>query len=337
MSPSDAADLKKSKLDPTATPPGFEPVVRGRRQALVQAQRLEAVERLGFLDGEPRIDPIGTVEGRSQYGVYPLDSGFSVIWKQCRRGGWAEPFLKDKHWGLGRFLAELELSVESRRAGVCVDEIVALAWERSAVGSYRVELLTLRLEGACDLAECLAAPSASIFRNALIAAASELRRFHGHGFFHGDLNLKNILWQALPSKAADSSSPDRPSFPGHGASDAERFGRATLIDLDPGPRRRPGTRRSESAVGNLLRLWRSYLKGEARGRFRLSRSDLWRFLDVYFRGDRLSVRRFWQLAQQRRRLYRWRHRVRPSGAPSIDPPLDPPLDPPDAQRGPDPQ
>lgn len=277
-----------------AIPPGFEPVAQGSREALVRSDRRAAIEALGFVEGKPRVAPVDSVVGRARYDVFQLDaSGARVIWKQCRRGGLAERVLKDRHWGLGRFLSEVETSARSREAGLSVDEILALAWEPSGAGAVRVEVLTLRLENARDVSDLLgdSAASPALRRAVLAAVATELRRFHGCGFVHGDLNVKNILWQS--------------------ASDACR---ATLIDLDPGPRFRPGSFDPKGPIGNLLRLWRSYVKGEARGHWHLERTELWRFLDEYFRGDRLGCRQFWLLAQQRRRLYRWRHGVRRLGS-----------------------
>ncbi len=73
-----------------------------------------------------------------------------------------------------------------------------------------------------------------------------------------------------------------------------------LIDLDPGPYSFPQSARS--ARGNLLRLYRSYLKGELRGAWRLPPTELYRFLLEYYRGDRSALRSLWAQARRHRAL-----------------------------------
>ena len=73
-----------------------------------------------------------------------------------------------------------------------------------------------------------------------------------------------------------------------------------LIDLDPGPRTRPST----TPVKNLLRLYRSYLKGESQGRWRLTRIDLYRFAHGYCRGDRTGLLQLTAAARRLRRARR---------------------------------
>ncbi len=78
------------------------------------------------------------------------------------------------------------------------------------------------------------------------------------------------------------------------------------VDLDP--------RHASSSRSNILRLYRSYLKGEMTGSWKLSPIDLYRFLHEYFRGDTAALRVFWKVAARRRRFHILR-RVRRSWRP----------------------
>ena len=195
------------------------------------------------------------------------------------------PLLGDRHLGVKRFLSELEMGRRAKQQGIAVAETLALAIEGSRGGWKRVEMLTRLVSGARDLEQALLdSLDGQPLQRLLRAVADELRRFHGLGFVHGDLNLKNILWHSDPTDPAQACA-------------------VTLIDLDPGSLTvwasafKPLTASPEK---NLLRLFRSYVKGELRGRWQLRAVDLYRFLHCYFWGDRSSTRAFWMRAGKRR-------------------------------------
>ncbi|MFQ5653176.1 MAG: lipopolysaccharide kinase InaA family protein [Planctomycetota bacterium] len=261
-------------------PAGFVHRRAGRRTVYVRRDVEEPVASLGFLCGKTAAEPVMRVRGRAAHPVYNLPGTRTrVVWKRCRRGGLVEPLLGDLHRGAGRFLREVDLTEEARRLGVGVAEILALAVEDAAGGWKRVELLSRLVEDARDLASLLGDPTIlpALRRSILRASAAELRRFHGSGLLHGDLNLGNLLCRL-----------------------GEREVRVTLIDLDPGPER--FRRLGATPQGNLLRLFRSYRKGARQGRWRLPATDLCSFIDEYFRGDRTAARAFWRAGSRRLRL-----------------------------------
>ncbi|MGE3166350.1 MAG: lipopolysaccharide kinase InaA family protein [Planctomycetota bacterium] len=240
---------------------------------------LPELDRLGFLDGTPRRGPTSAVQGRRSHPVYDLESMGPVVWKRCLRGGLMEPLLHDLHTGTRRFFEELSVTEEARSAGASVARILAIALTPVHRGFSRVELLSAYEPDARDGAALVApdGPDSATQREVLRAAARELRRFHGAGFLHGDLNLKNILWRLSPTGP-----------------------RITLIDLDPGNARRTGG--GNSALENLQRLVRSYLKAcTAESWRRPSRNSL-TFLNEYFRGDSTGLRDFLRTARRRARL-----------------------------------
>jgi serine/threonine protein kinase len=166
-----------------------------------------------------------------------------------------------------------------------VADIVGLAWEPTGRWA-RVELLIILVEGSRDLADALSDGDLppTLRREILCETARALRHFHGHGYLHGDLNLKNLLWTNHDGRIE-----------------------ITLIDLDPRGTRLPGSGRS--AEGNLVRLYRSVLKGELAGSWQLTVTEVYRFLHEYFRDDRAALRAFWTSANRRRGMTLIRHRI----------------------------
>lgn len=279
----------------TPLPPGYVQRTCGRRTVVVAEELGPAIEALGFVGGAPRVAAEGTATGRIAHPVLRLpEDGRRVLWKRCGRGGWIEPILKDLHLGTDRFLRELALTERARLAGVPVARILALAFHPAGAGWQRAELLSEIVEGARDGAAALTLPDVSRRRALVLAAARELRRFHGLGFLHGDLNVRNLLWRE------EAGQP-----------------RITFIDLDPA--RAPAPSRPTAPLANLLRLARSVERGEREGRWQLSSTDRYRFLREYFRGDRPGLCEFWARAARQRRRRRAVARLRPTPRAS-DPP-----------------
>lgn len=261
------------------TPDGYRVRRTGPRTVHVRddASAERIAEALGFLDGHPRTEPVGTVEGRIPHPVHAdPDGDGTLIWKRGHRGGLVGPLLGDRYHRTDRFLRELEVTEAARRAGIPVADIVALAVTRRGLATHSVEWLVRRIEGARDLAETLADRSLAPSRRhaSVRAAATTLRRFHAAGLAHGDLNLKNIL--AHDGPAGDG---------GEGGTVA------TLIDLDPAPRSR---REGRTAEGNLRRLTRSWLRLSTRRGLVVGATDLWRFVTTYVGGDRSAARELWR-------------------------------------------
>lgn len=272
-----------SRVNQPATPTGFVLREVGDRRVYMAADWVVALEQLGFADGEASAQPLGALGGRVPHPVYRLPgTDESVLWKHCQRGGFMQHVLADRYRSTARFLRELVLCREARARGVRVADTIGLAIEHTPAGFKRVEMVTRMVDDARDLADALAvaALSAEDRRQLLRAIGTELRRFHGHGFLHGDLNVKNILWRAAGRDAAGGYE-------------------VYLIDIDPRDERLPG----QSPGHNLLRLYRSYFKGERRGDWQLSLTDLYGFLDAYFGSDRAAARGLWQ--RGRRRRARW--------------------------------
>ncbi len=268
----------------------------------------DRVAALGFVAGHAVSAPIEQCGGRVLHDVHQLLDGTRVLWKTCRRGGLIEPILGDRHFDVRRFFAELRITAQAEARGIRVAPVLALAISpyknrlhgNGATGiSKRVEILTAMIDGAADVGDTLVRGTFSTDQRRRLtrAMATELRSFHGAGFHHGDLNLKNILWREREDGSIE----------------------VTLIDLDPGAGPAPA---ATPRHRNLLRLWRSYLKGERAGRWRVPVTDLYRFAHEYFRADRVAITGFWQRATRARALSRLRHGLRPKSDRTIGGPIE---------------
>ncbi|MGQ4877945.1 3-deoxy-D-manno-octulosonic acid kinase [Billgrantia sp. LNSP4103-1] len=159
-----------------------------------------------------------------------LDAG-SEQWvlRPYRRGGLAAR-LSTRHYlwtGLERTRAvrELRLTAHLHELGLPVPRPVAAEVVRHGP-TYTAALITVRIEGARALADCLNEADATLLER----TGATIRRFHEAGLDHVDLNARNLL--------------------------ADAAGAIWLIDLDRCRLRAPGPWRE----ANLERLGRSLAK-----------------------------------------------------------------------------
>jgi 3-deoxy-D-manno-octulosonic acid kinase len=247
------------------TPGGVLAVRRGAAAAL-RAQ--------GFRPDRGEPARASDLAGRAPLGALELD-GARLLVRRFRHGG-------TLRWMMGRRFAdperpfrELLLSDRLRARGIATPEVVAARARRTASGTplgrwfggWRLDLVTRRVEGACDAAQWLEAlreerVSPRARRAVARALGCFVGRFHGVGLWHADLNPRNLLLvgDALAAGAVGVQTVD--------------LDRSVLADaLDPARRR-----------ANLARLLRAVLRRESRGAPFLRRSDLARFLAGYRAG-----------------------------------------------------
>jgi 3-deoxy-D-manno-octulosonic acid kinase len=141
---------------------------------------------------------------------------------------------------MARPFRELAVTVEARRRGVPVPEVLAARTEGRL--AYRGAILTAEVPGVVPLLDALRAAADDARRRALAAGAGRVvAAMHHAGVFHADLNMTNLL--APLSGAVEVTVLD--------------FDRARLASGPLGPR----ARRS-----NLERLARSLRKLDPAGR-----------------------------------------------------------------------
>ncbi len=227
--------------------------------------------------------PGGPMQGRGPRLEIPLDNGEAVILKKQRRGGLYGRLRGDVFRQDWRALAEVSVSETAWRKGVPVAQVAfalsapagegrLASWRRAYVGS-------VKLPGARSLMECLQRPETETRRRAaLVAAARAIERAHDRGFYHGDLNLGNVLIVR---------------------SERGEYG-AWLVDLAGS--RLGGTLRFDRRLANLARLYRSADKWlPAAGSYPRLR-DVARFLRAYTDMEPGQLRRYIEAAGRYRAL-----------------------------------
>ena len=144
------------------------------------------------------------------------------------RGGLVARWLEDRYLALGepRPLREARASAEARRLGVPTPPVMAGAVYRAGL-FYRADLVTGQIPDSEDLAAVLSgtvgAPTALDRDAAMYQAGALVRRLEEAGFFHPDMNAKNVVIQAhaggprahLVDLDGCSARPGRASTPGH--------------------------------------------------------------------------------------------------------------------------
>ncbi len=117
------------------------------------------------------------------------------------RGGLLRFINRDLYLDGERSFDELAITAEAARSGIPTVEVLAAVSIKAAVPLYRCFLFTRELPGCIDLPAYLrgraAATGFSEDKKAVLErAAAAVRLMHDHGFFHADLNMKNILVDA---------------------------------------------------------------------------------------------------------------------------------------------
>jgi len=172
---------------------------------------------------------------------------------------WLGPYL---YLNPRRPFQELQLAVELEALGILTPRVIAARARRFG----KLDLVTRVVEGCVDGAGALERLRRGELtfdqRRTLFRAAGRLvGRLHRHGFLHGDLHARNLLF----------------------AGELEDPHAAWVIDLD-GSRFVRGGLDQGLRWGNLARAWRWLRsKQERLGRF-TSRTDIGRFLRAYRQG-----------------------------------------------------
>jgi hypothetical protein len=222
--------------------------------------------------------------GRGTVVELPGEGGTSLILKKNRRGGLYARFRGDVHRTDYEATVELFLSETAWKKGVPVALVgfvmAAPAGEGKLASWWRGYCATIKVEGARSMMDLFSSPMPPAKRRLVIAAAAEaVAKAHNRGFYHGDLNLGNILIVQT----------DQGDYGGW------------LIDL--GHSTIGGTLRLRPRLRNLMRLYRSaekWLPPRDEAETRQRQRDIVRFLRVYTGRRRGEVRRHLEGLSRRR-------------------------------------
>jgi hypothetical protein len=224
--------------------------------------------------------------GRTDHPSIPLDDGNRMVLRHYSHGGLLRTFTGSLYCFGARSFQELAITEEIRSCGIpTVEPIGAIHQTTGFPPLYRAYLLTLEVPGALNGIQYLEKIGKKPGRGALHHKRKMLRnsglllrQFHQSGFFHQDLQLRNIL------VAGD---------------------RILVIDFDRSYRKPILSTRAR--MKNLLRLNRSTEKWKRSG-LPITRTDRWRFFLAYAGEDkeiRQAMERALHTYSVRSRFYRF--------------------------------
>jgi tRNA A-37 threonylcarbamoyl transferase component Bud32 len=252
-------------------PSSFTLIKKGKTFLLIKQEYKNLLFQQGIEDFEIFLEKSrqssNYLKGRTLHPSIPVRNGERVVLRQYVHGGLFRNFTRSLYLFGSRSFRELALTSEIQSCGIPTIQPVAAIHRFILSRLYQAYLLSLEIPHSKDLIEYFQAigprPSReSIFlkRRTIRSVGLLLQRFHQSGFYHGDLQLKNIL------VAGDQ---------------------ILLIDFDRSYRKRALSLRER--MKNLLRLDRSVEKWRLLG-LPITRTDRWRFLLAYA-GEDVAIRK----------------------------------------------
>jgi len=248
-------------------PPSFSLIKKGKILILLERGYKEALLKQGIDDLKTFLKKSSQVshylKGRAPHPCIPLEDGKRMVLRQYSHGGLLRAIAGNLYFFGARSFRELALTEEIRSCGIPTILSVGAIHHCIFFLFYKAYFLSLEVPHAIDLIQCFkemgAHPSREglrLKRKTIRSAGLLIRQFHQAGFFHGDLQLKNIL------VAGDQ---------------------LLLIDFDRSYRKpRLST---QERMKNLLRLNRSVEKWRRLG-VPITRTDGWRFFLAYAGNDK---------------------------------------------------
>ncbi|MCP4713493.1 MAG: hypothetical protein GY868_00130 [Deltaproteobacteria bacterium] len=252
-------------------PPGYSSLALGPAAIMVKSEYKDALLQQGINDPEGLLRSACTAPAKhSGRGAVPaIDIAGRpeerMLIRKYLRGGMLRFINHDIFLGSERPFRELDVTVAAANLGLPVPDILA-AVSLSLTGPlYRVYLISRELPNCCDLPNYLGSlksePSDVFYRKkeaVMTCAARLIRTMHDKGFYHADLNLKNIL--------VDCSNPQQ----------------LFIIDWDKSTRTNRIT--PEQRRSNLVRFCRSMNKLSLKG-LPATKDDARRLLTTYWQDD----------------------------------------------------
>ena len=248
-------------------PPSFSLVQRGKVFLLLNEKYKDFLLQEGIEDIKTFLQRYRQtskyLSGRTLHPSIPIKDGERLVIRQYSHGGPLRTLTRNLYLFGSRSFQELALTEEIRSCGISTISSIGAIHHQIFFPFYQAYFLSLEVPHAMDLIRYFngieAHPSrenTSSKRKTIQSAGLLIRQFHQAGFFHGDLQLKNIL-----------------------VSGDELL----LIDFDRSYRK--PTLSAKERMKNLLRLNRSVEKWRRLG-LPITRTDRWRFFLAYAGDDR---------------------------------------------------
>ncbi|MGD0916952.1 MAG: lipopolysaccharide kinase InaA family protein [Thermodesulfobacteriota bacterium] len=247
-------------------PPSFSIIEKGKTFLLLKDEYKDLLLQQGIADLETFFrrhrDATRYLMGRSLHPSIPIKNGERMIVRRYSHGGLFGLFTRNLYLFGSRSFRELALTEEMRSSGIPTIELIGAIHRLTLFPFYHPYLFSLEVPCALNLVQYFheIGPSPSpdnLYkkRKMIRSAGILLRQFHETGFFHGDLQLKNMMIARE---------------------------QLLLIDFDRSYRRPVLSLREK--MKNLLRLNRSVEKWRL-AKLPITRTDRWRFFLSYVGND----------------------------------------------------
>jgi serine/threonine protein kinase len=249
-------------------PPSFSLIKKGKVSLLLRNEYKDPLLQQVIENPKSFIekshDSAYYLNGRTPHPSIPLKEGKRMVVRQYSHGGLLRAITGNLYLSGARSFRELAITEEIRSCGIpTIEPIGAIHQGTGLPPLYRAYLLTLEVPGALNGIQYLEKMGKELNRETLLhkrkmirQSGLLIRQFHQSGFFHQDLQLKNIL------VAGD---------------------RLLLIDFDRSYRK--STLSARERMRNLLRLNRSVEKWRRLG-IPITHTDRWRFFLAYAGDDK---------------------------------------------------
>lgn len=251
-------------------PPSYSLLKKGKAYLLIHEKYKDFLLQQGIEDVEtflrkPHQDT-HYLSGRTPHPSIPIENGKRMVLRQYSHGGLLRAFTRNFYLFGSRSFQELSLTEEIRSCGIPTTQPICAIHKPLLPSLYQAYLLSLEVPHSLNLIQYFQGigphPSSEILsrkRKIIRSTGLLFRKFHEAGFFHSDLQLKNIL------VAGDE---------------------LLLIDFDRSYRKQNLSTRER--MKNLLRFNRSAEKWRRPG-LPITRMDCWRFF-LSYAGDDLKIR-----------------------------------------------
>jgi serine/threonine protein kinase len=250
----------------TSIPPSFSLIRKKKSLLILKDAYKDLLLQQGIEDLEVflrrQAQTARYLEGRSLHPSIPIKDGEWMIVRRYLHGGLLGFLTRDLYLFGSRSVQELVLSEEIRSSGIPTVETIGAIHRFTWFPFYKPYLLSLEVPHALNLIQYIqdigphpALSNLSRKRKVIRSMGILLRQFHDMGFYHGDLQLKNILIAQ---------------------------GQLLLIDFDRSYRKPVLSLRGR--MKNLLRLNRSAEKWKNLG-LPITRTDRWRLFSSYAQSD----------------------------------------------------
>jgi len=248
-------------------PPSYSLIKKGKVSLLLKDNFKDFLLQEGIEDIKnflrKRLQTTSYLSGRTPHPSIPIKDGKRMVIRQYSHGGLLRGFTRNLYLFGSRPFRELALTEEILSCDIPTIQPIGAIHQIIFTPFYKAYFLSIEMPDAKDLIQYFQDlgpfPSGENLlykRKAIRSAGLLLKQFHQEGFFHGDLQLKNIL-----------------------ITGDQLF----LIDFDRSYRKSvlPVMKRMK----NLLRLDRSVEKWKRFG-LPITRTDCWRFFLAYAGEDR---------------------------------------------------